>query len=287
MTVKHAPGHLKKQFLCHRGATVFARGEIMGHVICIASQKGGVGKTTTAVHLAASLAVAERRTLLVDCDPQANATSALGMKKLRCDVSLETVLRGLWPMEGAIRPTAVQGLEMVPSRMELFRLEAQWGVEASRKAGALGTALEPVRSGYDFVVFDTPPSLGILTINAMMASDFVVIPMPPHTWAAEGTARVLDATSFLRRRFAASVRVLGVLLTMMDQDGEAARRFGLRMRKSLQRAVFETVIPWDRDLQAGGKTALLPWSDVLSAPVQGYLTLAGEVLRLLEGCSEN
>jgi chromosome partitioning protein len=219
----------------------------MGTVYAIANQKGGVGKTTTAVNVAACIAEAGRSTLLVDIDPQANATVGLGLPK-GGRPSVYEVLSGESPAGEAIRSTAVPGLALLPSHPDL----AGANVELPRAPGSetrLREALSPVRDRFAYLLLDCPPSLGPLTVNALVAADRVIVPVQTEYFALEGLAGLLDTLSLVQRELNPRLTVAGMLLTMHDGRTRLARDVEREVREHFPSLVFDTVIP--RNVRVG------------------------------------
>lgn len=213
----------------------------MGTIYAIANQKGGVGKTTTAVNLAACIAEAGFPTLLVDIDAQANATVALGLPK-NSEPSVYDVLRGDVAAAEAVLPTAVEGLSILPAQPDL----AAATVELARETGSDGRlrdALETLRDRYEFIVLDCPPSLGPLTINALVAADRVIVPVQAEYFALEGLAGLLDTLGLIQRRLNPRLTVAGMLLTMHDTRTRLSHDVESEIREHFPDLVFETVVP--------------------------------------------
>jgi chromosome partitioning protein len=213
----------------------------MGNVYAIANQKGGVGKTTTAVNVAACIAEAGYPTLLVDIDPQANATLGLGLPK-DCSPSVYEVLSGTAPIGEGIRPSAVAGLDVLPATPEL----AGANVELPRQPGSetrLRDVLVGVRERYEFILLDCPPSLGPLTVNALAAADRVIVPVQTEYFALEGLAGLLDTLSLIQRELNPKLTVAGMILTMHDPRTRLAQDVEREIRAHFPDLVFDTVIP--------------------------------------------
>ncbi len=212
----------------------------MGATITVANQKGGVAKTTTAVNLAAALAEAGHRTLLVDVDPQANASvSFLGRDS--AEESLFDALTGEARFSEIIRPAPVERLSVAPARISLAKLERQLlgDMDAHYR---LRDRIQHVREQFDFVVIDTPPTLGLLTVNALVASDYLLLPLPPSFYALEGADDLLDTLEQIRRRPNPDLTLLGVLITMVDKRTRISRDAVRRIRRHFDRVVFRTMI---------------------------------------------
>jgi chromosome partitioning protein len=254
----------------------YLRARVMGSVYAVANQKGGVGKTTTAVNVAASIAGAGYETLLVDLDAQCNATVALGLPKDASPNTYDCLADGV-PLEGAAVPTAIEHLHAVPSSPDL----AGASVELPRIAGSetrLRDALGGIRERYLFTLLDCPPSLGPLTVNALVAADKVIVPVQTEYFALEGLAGLLDTLSLIQRELNPRLTVAGMILTMHDGRTRLARDVEREVREHFPDLVFDTVIP--RNVRVGEApsfgvpvTAHAP----RSAGSAAYLKLAQEV----------
>lgn len=250
----------------------------MGKVIAIANQKGGVGKTTTAVNLSACLAAAERRTLLVDIDPQANATSGLGVSKEDVKESIYEVLLEEMPLSSALRDTEIPYLKLVPSHIRLIGAELELADMKDREK-KLRRALEGTREDYEFVLIDCPPSLGLLTLNALTAADSVLIPIQCEYYALEGLTQLLNTVHLVQRHLNPSLRIEGFLLTMYDSRQNLSRQVLEEARSYFGDKVYRTVIPRNVRLAEApsfGKPIIL--YDILSSGAQHYMRLAREVI---------
>ena len=251
----------------------------MAKVVAIANQKGGVGKTTTAVNLAASLAVAEQRTLLIDGDPQGNASSGIGLLRDSLSRTVYDVLIGAASLDDVIHP-AVQfrHLDVAPATADLAAAEVEM-VDQPDRESAMRVALAPVRDRYDYVLIDCPPSLGLITINMLTAADSLLIPVQCEYYALEGLSQLLNTVHLVQRSLNERLEIEGVLLTMYDARLNLSRQVAGDAREYFGSQVYETVIPRNIRLAEApsfGKPIIV--YDVASVGAQSYMSVAKELL---------
>ncbi len=249
-------------------------------IISVANQKGGVGKTTTAVNLGASLAAAEKTVLLVDLDPQANATSGFGIETDDLKTSTYEVLIGHVTAAQALVPSGMDFLDVLPASRDLAGAEIEI-VNAEHRESLMREALEPLRNKYDFIIIDCPPSLGLLTLNALCAADAVIVPLQCEYYALEGLSRLMETIDILRRELNRDLDVDGILLTMYDGRNNLSTQVASEVRKNFDGRVFETVIPRNVRLSESpsfGKPILI--YDARSKGAKQYLKLAHEYLEI-------
>jgi chromosome partitioning protein len=251
----------------------------MTRILAVANQKGGVGKTTTAINVGSSLAAAEKRTLVVDLDPQANLTSGLGVDP---DSANGTIYRAL--VDGAaaeelLQDTQLPMLKLIPSERNLTGAEIEL-VQEPRREFRLRDALEPVRERFDFILIDCPPSLGLLTVNALVAADSVLVPLQCEFFALSGVSELMSTVSRVRAGFNGALKIEGIVFTMVDERTNLTHQVVEDVRRNFPGAVFETMIPRNVRLAEApsfGKPILL--YDVRSRGAETYLSLTREILR--------
>ena len=255
----------------------------MGIVLAVVNQKGGVGKTTTAINLSACLAERGQRVLLVDCDPQANATSGLGFHRGSARPHLYDALSGLVDVHQAIHPTQFTNLFVLPSDMELAGAEAELAQEGEQeRAVHLRHFLAPIKPEFDLLVLDAPPSLGILTVNCLVAADYLLIPIQCEYYALEGLGHLLSTIRRIRMAFNPALNILGILRTMYDGRTNLAQQVSLELQRHFPQWLLRTVIPRTVRL-AEAPSYVLPiiHDDGRNIAAEAYRHLAQEVLERL------
>jgi chromosome partitioning protein len=258
----------------------------MAHIVAIANQKGGVGKTTTAVNLAASLAIAERRTLLLDADPQGNATSGVGVAKLELQLSLyDSLVEGRAPRDVVLSVPSLPHLSVLPATQDLVGAELQL-VERPNREAALRGVLEVLQQDYDYIVVDCPPSLGLLTLNVLAAANTVLIPIQCEYYGLEGISQLLNTVRLVQQNFNPNLAIIGVLLTMYDARLNLCRQVAEDAKEYFGAKMFVTPIPRNVRLAEApsfGKPILL--YDVQSIGAKSYLAVAQELMNRVESAA--
>ena len=250
----------------------------MGTVIALANQKGGVGKTTTSVNLGACLADAGKKVLLIDLDPQGNATSGLGINKKKIEQSVYDVLINDVALHDVIRPSSHRGLDIAPTTIELSGAEVELTSMMARET-RLKDGFEDVQDQYDYILIDCPPSLGLLTINAFTAADSILIPVQSEYYALEGLSQLINTIQLVRKHFNKNLKIEGVLLTMFNKRTNLGQEVNNEVKKFFGDQVYKTVIPRNVRLSEAPShgLAIIDY-DKRSTGAQVYQQLAKEVL---------
>lgn len=250
----------------------------MGRVIAIANQKGGVGKTTTAINLAASLGLSERRTLLIDCDSQGNATAGLGFPKDPARRTLYNALVLDEPLDRIIQKTQIDGVEIIPSDKNLVGASVEL-VAIDNREFQLKRIIEQVKEAYSYILMDCPPALDLLTLNALAAADSVLIPIQCEYLALEGVSELLDTLMRIRRTLNPNLAVEGIVLTMYDERTTLSRQVASDLRSFFGSQIFESVIPRNvRLAEAPSHGKPIHYYDIHSKGAEAYINLAKEVI---------
>ncbi|PJA30140.1 MAG: hypothetical protein CO189_00605 [candidate division Zixibacteria bacterium CG_4_9_14_3_um_filter_46_8] len=250
----------------------------MGEIIAIANQKGGVGKTTTAINLSACLAVAEKKTLLIDIDPQANTTSGVGFAKDKIGNCIYEALVDGIGITDVICATTVPNLFLIPSHIRLVGAEVEL-VNRTGRERVLQTMLKRIQNEYDYIIIDCPPSLGLLTLNSLTAADSVLIPIQCEYYALEGLGQLINTVRLVQKSLNSSLQIAGVVLTMYDSRLNLSRQIVEEARKFLADKVFDTVINRNVRLSEApsfGQPIIM--YDILSTGAENYISLAKEIM---------
>lgn len=250
----------------------------MGRVISICNQKGGVGKTTTCVNLASCLALAEKRTIMIDMDPQANASSGVGIRVAAGEPSVYDFLLGRAKLEDVVRRTELDYLDILPSSQDLIGAEVEF-VSLPERERILQRAIQHIRDSYEYVMVDCPPSLGFLTLNAMVAADSVLVPIQCEYYALEGVGNLVKTIRRVQAGFNRALRIEGFLLTMFDARNNLSHQVAADVRSNLRPQVFQTVIPRNVKISESpsfGKPVVL--YDATCRGAASYFALSKEIL---------
>jgi chromosome partitioning protein len=250
----------------------------LGRIIAVANQKGGVGKTTTAVNLAASLGLSERKTLLIDTDPQGNTTAAIGFPKDPARRTLYNALLLGEPLDRVILKTQIDGLDLIAADKNLVGAEVEL-VAAVNREYQLRNLIEQIRGNYDYVVMDCPPALGLLTLNALTAADSVLVPIQCEYLALEGVSELLDTLMRIRRTLNPNLAIEGILLTMYDERTTLSKQVASDLRSFFGGQIFESIIPRNvRLAEAPSYGKPIHFYDIHSRGAEAYINLAKEVI---------
>ncbi len=250
----------------------------MGRIIAIANQKGGVGKTTTAVNLSSCLAEAGQKVLLVDFDPQGNATSGVGLEKEELDKTVYELIIGEYTMEECLERDVLDSLDLLPSNMDLAGAEIEL-LEIENREFVLKNQLEPIEKYYDYIIIDCPPSLSLLTVNAMVAADTVLVPIQCEYYALEGLTQVMDTVNLVRKKLNPHLEMEGVVFTMYDARTNLSLQVVENVKSNLNQNVYKTIIPRNvRLAEAPSHGMPINIYDSRSTGAESYRLLAAEVI---------
>lgn len=273
-----------KWVLCHtkyvtlQQFNVFRRILKMGKIIALANQKGGVGKTTTTINLGASLATLEKSVLIVDADPQANASSGLGVDIKEVDCSLYECIINKADVRDAIYTTDITGLDIIPSHIDLVGAEIEM-LNLDNREKVIKTILDPIRDDYDYILIDCSPSLGLITVNALTASDSVIIPVQCEYFALEGISKLLNTIKIIKSKLNPKLEIEGFLLTMYDSRLRLANQIYDEVKRHFQELVFKTVIQRNVKLSESPSHGLpVILYDADSSGAKNHLNLAREII---------
>ncbi len=252
---------------------------MMRKIICMANQKGGVGKTTTAINLSASLAAAEKRTLLIDCDSQGNATSGMGVdeESIREKNLYHSLIDGI-PLREVIVGTQIPQLDLLPANQDLVGIEVEF-ISLEDREKRLRNLLRDLETAYEYIIIDCPPSLGFLTVNALVASDYLIVPLQCEYFAMEGLGHLLNTMGLIKARLNPTLTLGGILLTMYDSRNLLSRRVSEDVRANFGNRVFQTVIPRNVRLSESPSHGLpIILYDIKSRGAVSYMELANEII---------